>query len=337
MPTNLPNLPAGDMLALIKDLPYQARESLTIGAEIVIRDPIENILITGMGGSAIAGSVLQSICYNDKIPITVCRGMALPGWAGEKTLVIVISYSGDTDETLSMYTDATRKKCKILAVASGGKLARLAKQDGLPLVTVPRGLPPRGALGYLLIPMLAILCRSHLVDEDHLDGFDHVVGVLERAAYSTSAQNLAKRIGKSIPLIYSTPRLEGVGLRWKTVLNENSKVPAFANTMPEVAHNEILTFGNTKIPFHAVMLRDERDTLQMKRRIEALKTLLRAKGVQVTDIEIKGTSNLSKIMSAVHLGDFVSYYLAEENGVDPLSVRTIDEYKAMVRKAEGTK
>lgn len=337
MPSDLPNLPAGDMLALIKDLPYQAREALTMGSEIAIRDQIDNILIVGMGGSAIAGSVLQSICYNDKIPITVCRGMGLPGWAGEKTLVIAISYSGDTDETLSMYTDATRKKCKILAVASGGKLARLAKQDGLPLVTVPRGLPPRGALGYLLIPVLAILCRSHLVEDDHLDGFEHVVGVLERAAYVNSAQNLAKRLAGCTPLIYSTPKLEGVGLRWKIALNENSKVPAFANTMPEIAHNEILTFEHTKMPYHAVMLRDERDTLQMKRRIEALKTILRTKGVQVTDIEIKGTSNLSKIMSAVHLGDFVSYYLAEENGADPLSIRTIDEYKAMVRKAEGTK
>jgi len=337
MPSELPNTLAGDMLALIKDLPYQARESLTIGAEIAIRDSVENIIIAGMGGSAIAGSVLQSICYNDKIPITVCRGMGLPGWAGEKTLVIAISYSGDTDETLSMYTDATRKKCKILVVTSGGKLARLAKQDGLPLVMIPRGLPPRGAIGYLLIPILAILCRSHLVDEDHLDGFEHVVGVLERAAYTTSAQNLAKRLGGCIPLIYSTPKLEGVGLRWKTVLNENSKVPAFANTMPEIAHNEIVPFGNTKLQFHAVMLRDERDTLQMKRRIEALKTILRSKGVQVTDIEIKGTSNLSKIMSAVHLGDLVSYYLAEEDGIDPLSIKIIDEYKTMVRKAEGTK
>lgn len=339
IPDPVPILP-GDLLGLIKDFPNQIKEALTLGTEVIIRDPIDHIIIAGVGGSGNAGEILQSILWDDKIPVASCTGMTLPGFANAKTLVVLASYSGDADETLSVYTDATKKKCRIMAVTSGGRLARMAKQDGLATILLPRGLLPRQAYGYILFTMLAVLSRSHLC-EHHLlsfeSSFESLLTLLERSPYIQSAQALSKRLATATPLIYTTPRLEGVGTRWALTLNLSAKVHAFCSVLPNATHTNLASFGMGKQQYHVIILHDDRDPLPLKRRIEAFKQVVRQSGTQVTDIELKGISHLSKIVSACHLGDYVSYYLAETLGADPVSIKKLDEFKALVRKGEGQK
>lgn len=326
----------GDMLSVIKDFPNQIREAITLGTEIVIRDPIDNIIISGIGGSGTAGDVLQSILWEDKAAVHQCKGMTLPGYANTKTLVVCISYTGDTDEVLSVYTDATKKKCKILAITCGGKLSSMAKQDAIPTVLLPRGMLPRASYGYILFSLLAILSRSHLCG-NNLQNLDALLNLLERAPYVVSAKALASRLSTAIPIMFSTPRLHGVAMHWQANLNLNAKAQAFCSTIPDAAHTSLACFGASKHPYHAILLHDDRDPLPLKKRIDAFKHVIRSSGTQVTDIELKGLSHVSKIVSACHLGDFVSYFLSETLGTDPASTTLLDEFKALVKKGEGQK
>lgn len=334
IPSPIPIKP-GDLYSLIIDFPNQVREALTLGTDVIIRDPIDHVIIAGMGASGCAGEVLTSILWEDSTPIHTIKGMSLPAFAHKNSLVICISYSGDTSETISMYNDATKKKCKLMVITSGGKLARMAIQDGIPSVLVPRGLLPRQAYGYFVFCLLAILSRSNLC-QNHLQSFENLLTLLEHHPYQSSSQVLGKKLGGTIPVIYTTPRLEGVGNHWKISLNENAKMHAFNNTIPEACHNELCGYEHLKMPCHAILLHDDRDPPGLKKRIDAFKQVIRQHGAGVTDIELKGISHLSKIISACHLGDFVSYYAAESRGVDPFTSKPMDEYQSLVRKAEGT-
>lgn len=334
IPNPIP-IQSGDLYSLIKDFPNQVREALSLGTEIIIRDPIDRIIIAGMGASGSAGDILNSILWEDPLPIHVVKAMSLPFFAQKNSLVVCISYSGDTNETVSLYTDATKKKCKIIVITSGGKLARMATQDGIPLILIPRGLLPRQAYGYFVFCLLTILARSHLT-QNHLQSFESLITLLEHHPYESSSQILGKKLAGTIPVIYTTPRLEGVGKHWKISLNENAKILAFTNILPEACHNELCGYEQLKVPIHAILLHDDRDSLALKKRIDAFKQIIRKHGHGVTDIELKGVSHLLKIVSACHLGDYASYYVGESRGVDPFRSRLIDEYQELVQRAEGT-
>lgn len=297
-----------------------------------------NVVLCGMGGSSIGGALLESLSLDSSpVPIAVCRSYLVPRWAGADTLVVCTSYSGNTEETLSAYADAGRKGCRRFCITSGGELARLVELDGVPCVTIPGGLPPRAALPYTFVPLLRLARQIDLLsvpDED----LDETKAAIERlgAEYGDAAPNPATEVAEflqgRVPVIYSgSGILSSVNLRWRGQIQENAKTPAFGNLYPELNHNEIEGWESVDdllSRIAVVELATFDDHPAVRRRMDVTRRLLEPKAAGWRRIEPEGRSPLARVVSAVVLGDWVSYYLAAGQQVDPLPVALIDALKA---------
>jgi glucose/mannose-6-phosphate isomerase len=318
-----------DLRDVIHALPQQIREGVQLAKDVKISGDFANIVITGMGGSGIPGNLLQSVLHESKIPIIVHKDYTLPGFVGKNTLVFAISYSGNTEETLSSFKDAQKKRAAIVAITSGGKLRDLARDARVPLVLVPRDIPPRGAVAYFLFSMLTVLHNANIAKLDAAE-IKAAIEALKNPAYEQKAKQLAEELEGKIPIIYAAEPFEGVALRWKQEFNENSKVHAFYNVFSEMDHNELMAYERAKDNFHVILLRDERDHPHNKKRMDFLKQILKERKIPVTEILLKGTQPLVKIFTAIYLGDLTSYYLAKQYGVDPAETSLIEQLKKLL-------
>jgi len=304
----------------------------------------KKVVIVGMGGSSIGGELLKDYLRNvTVIPILICNDYELPAYAGKDTLVFVNSYSGETEETLSAFVEAVRRGCMIVAVTSGGHLKSLCEKLKLPCLTIPGGLPPRTALPYFFFPSLAFMEElgvASIKNEDLLE----TERVLEEISKECSPQvpleeNLAKSLAANlygtIPVIYGSGKLCAVAHRWKTQLNENSKVPCKYEVFPELNHNEVVGWEApeklTKT-FSVVLLRDPEESPRLKLRIEVTKRIALRKVGKVLEVQARGKSELARMFSLVHLGDLVSVYLAILSKIDPWPVETISKIKSELRE-----
>jgi glucose/mannose-6-phosphate isomerase len=305
----------------------------------------KNIVVTGLGGSAIGGDILRTYAMKKAdIPILVNRDYRLPAFVNQDTLVLAVSYSGNTEETLSAYEQAKSKGAQIIAVSAGGNLSEMASKDGYTVVTVPGGMVPRAATGYLFAPLALILDKLGIlqgVEED----LQETAVVLEELRIDIGPQvefatNAAKRIAKEmkdrIPVIWgSSSRTEIAALRWKAQINENAKAPAYYNIFPELNHNEIVGF---EVPEEllakmlVVILHDPADHPRVQQRMTITRSVIEDKVDNVLEIEPRGDTFLSNFYSLVYVGDYVSYYLALEYGIDPAPVEKIDFLKAELAK-----
>ncbi|MFH0870211.1 MAG: bifunctional phosphoglucose/phosphomannose isomerase [archaeon] len=304
---------------------YKLVEALDLNA---VKGTYSSVIISGMGGSAIAGLVLQSYLADDSIKLFVNQDYILPKWADKSTLVIVSSYSGNTEEAISVFKEARRKECGLIVVSIGGKLEEYAKIPRLPVVILPSGYPPRTAMGIMFFAMLRLLERLRLVESkarevlrirEELKG---QLPMLERNAIA-----LSEKFVNRIPLIYTSTRFKPIGYRWKCDFNENSKRLAFNNVFSEMNHNEGEAFENIIGNFHAIILRFEEDNRRIQQRMNLTKDIILKKGVPVTDIGVRGPSMLSKIFSAIMLGDLTSYYLAIRLKTNPNRYNFIEDFK----------
>jgi len=304
-----------------------------------------NIVIAGMGGSAIGGEILRDWLRDESsIPIEVCNDYALPAYTNEHTLVFAVSYSGETEETLTAFADAIRRKCMVIAITSGGHLLSFAKKLRLPSVVIPTGLPPRAALAYVFFP-LPILMEKMGVLASKRSEIEESVHVIKMVSEGNSPQiptennfskKLALQLKDSVPVIYGFRQYGAIAHRLKTQFNENSKVPSRYEVFPELNHNEVVGWEAsedlTKI-FSVLLIRDSDEPDGIKNRIEATKSTALQKARKVLEVYVRGEGKLAKMFSILHLGDFTSVYLAILRGIDPVPVRTIDEIKmAMKRK-----
>lgn len=342
-----------NMLGLTEQFPLQCREALAIAAEFAQnlqdRRKPTSIIITGLGGSAIGGDLVQAfVGAGSDIPVVVNRDYELPGFAGPDTLVIASSYSGNTEETLSAYDHARKKGCRLACVTSGGALAERAKRDGVPCCIVPGGRPPRASTGYLFIPTLAIVCVSTSMPANcSLSSVEEALPLLESCARrwrrevplaENPAKQLALALHGRIPIFYGSQGYRGVlAVRWKGQFNENAKVHAFANVLPEQNHNEILGWEQALQQSHrwsVVYLRDPQEPTEsprIARRVEVLRTLIGNKAEQ-HEVWAEGTTTMEKVLSLLYLGDFVSVYAALLAGVDPTEIGGINLLKAEMEK-----
>ena len=279
-------------------------------------------------------------------PAAVVRGYGLPAWVGRDTLVVAISYSGDTAETLACTADALERGCTPVCVASGGALAALAGERGLPLLSVPAGGQPRASLGYLAMPLLATLEASGLCADSSAD-VDETVALLragnealgpQAPAATHVAKQLAGRLHKKQAVVYGAGLTVPAARRWKGQVNENAKAPAFWNELPELDHNEIM--GWTSLPHVAaatlaVFLDDAKGDARLLRRAALTAAALEARGVTVERVQTRGASRLARLFSLVQLGDYASFYLALLYGVDPTPVAAIEDFKAKLAGGAG--
>ncbi|MCX6828602.1 MAG: bifunctional phosphoglucose/phosphomannose isomerase [candidate division Zixibacteria bacterium] len=340
--------PSG-MYDKIYHFPEQLEKALAIGKGINpelghYRD-IKNIIVAGMGGSAIGGDLVRSyLAGTIKIPFHVCRHYRLPEFVDRDSLVVVSSYSGNTEETLSALSDAMSRGARVACISSGGKVADIARANNFLLVELPKGFPPRAALGFSFVPLLMLVSRLKLIGEVENDISELILGLKayrDRFADDTSAENnpaktLALRLYKKIPIIYSGPELtDAVGTRWKGQICENAKCLAFNNQFAEFNHNELVGWNVIEAyrdRIIVIYLRDNDDHPRITRRMEIVRTIIEKLNVDVVDIFSHGDFALGRIFSLIQLGDFTSFYLAVLNNVDPTPVKVIDFLKGELEK-----
>ena len=322
MPTDSSN-----MLKAIEDFPQQCRTALELTKGMSVSGDIKNIVVCGMGGSAVGGDLLKAYMGKSRMPVFVVRDYKVPDFVDETTLVFAVSYSGNTEETISAFEDALKKKAKIVAVTSNGSLGQIAKK----VVKIPSGLQPRAALGYLFFPILGVLANSGIVDVKGKE-IEETLDILSKTDdFRAVGERIAKKIGLRTPIVYASELLSPVAYRWKTQFNENSKVAAFSNSFSEMNHNELVGYQNiNKNDFIAVFIRDAHDNDRIKKRMDITKEIISSR-VDVEEIFTRGECLLSRIFSGIYYGDFASYYLALANRVDPTPVTVIENLKRKLK------
>jgi glucose/mannose-6-phosphate isomerase len=304
----------------------------------------EAIVIAGMGGSAISGELLKDWA-RDKIavPIEVCREYSLPAYANEKTLVFIISYSGETEESLSVYLDAFKRGCMIMCISSGGALQKFAEKMKVPYLKVPSGFAPRAALPYLFTPLPIFLEKIGLVSRIEHEILETVSVLKDLSAVNSPdkplngnfSKKLALDICGTVPVIYGFGIYRAVAQRIKQQFNENSKFPSKWEAFPELNHNEIVgweTSGEFAKCFSVIFLRDADEPEAIRERIMITKELMFKESVRAFEIYSMGKSNLAKMSSVICIGDFVTVYLAILRGVDPTPVKTIAVLKEKMKR-----
>ncbi|SYZ72993.1 Bifunctional phosphoglucose/phosphomannose isomerase [Candidatus Zixiibacteriota bacterium] len=329
--------------------PEQLEEALAIGKKLKLDKNryrgLRNIIVAGMGGSAIGGDLVRSYLAGAlKIPMQICRHYRLPQFVSGTSLVIISSYSGNTEETLSALNDAIARKAKIICITSGGKVAEIAKKKKFPVIALPKGYPPRAALGYSFAPLLMLLGKLGFIKDPEKDIKEVILGLkayrdryaIETALDKNPAKALASRLHRKIPIIYSGPKLtDTVGTRWKGQICENAKVLAFNNQFAEFNHNELVGWNRIE-PYRdklvVIYLRDSDDHERIRMRMEIVRKLIEKQDVPIIDVFSNGNFPLGRIFSLIQLGDFTSYYLAILNDVDPTPVEVIDFLKAELEK-----
>ncbi len=337
-----------NMRKLLLEFPLQCQKAVQLGENLAIPEKFfqksGQIVVCGMGGSAIGGDILKTLLSEKlELPIWVNRSYTLLPLMNKKTLVFIISYAGNTEETLNAYKEAIKRESLIISICSGGKLRQLSKKDKIPCLLVPSGMPPRTTVGYLFISMLKILERLRGIEGGD---YDELFGVLSElrdrfAPNVPLSKNLAKSLSQElrgkIPLIYGVEGLTDiVAHRLKTQFNENSKILAFWNVFPELNHNEIVPWeGEGKVDlgqFYAIFIRDKAEGKRIKKRIEVTQSIIKEKA-KCTEIWTEGKNPLTRILSAVYTGDWLSFYLAILQEIDPTPVRMIDVLKRELGKA----
>jgi len=331
------------MRQIILDFPRQFRigveaaQGVSLKPGVLMRWP-ENIIVCGMGGSALPGDILVTLRPLD---VFSYKSYRLPPQAGNESLIICISYSGNTEETLSSFNTARSRNLPLISITTGGKLGKLSKKYDAPLVKIPGPLiPPRLALGEMFAALVQILVNHHILGPGISEEILKIEAFLESEKPENQGKKLAGKIFGKIPIIYASRRFREIGWIWKNSLNETAKVLAICNYFPELNHNETvgfwkineMQFSNEKL--YVVILRDPEDSHpRILKQMEIAKDLIEEEGIKVEFIDMKGKTMLEKIFSTVILGFWTAYWLALEYKIDPTQIKAIEEFKKRLAKA----
>jgi len=351
------------MIELLEEFPQKMKDALRLGEEFSIpanflpapdsnsfstpvsAQSFKNIVVLGMGGSAIGGNLLSDYLADElSIPIVIIRGYDIPKFVDENSLVFAVSYSGNTEETLSALKRCLEVKARVIALTSGGKLSVLTRENNFPLIKVPAGIQPRAAISYLFFPVLKALERLGLIKERNGET-EETLNILqelskEYGAKSPLKKNFAKKVAMSLyqhlPLVYgSEGLLKAVAMRWKTQINENSKWPCFWNVFPELDHNEIVGYeieSNINRQVKIIYLQDKEGLLRVEQRRKITRKIIEDKVAEFIVCPTKGKGKMARMLSLIFLGDLASYYLAILNQVDPSPVACIEDLKKELAK-----
>jgi len=336
------------MKSLLESFPEQVRAAARTGQSLSlpVHRGVRVLVVTGLGGSAIGGDLTRSVAGPQlDIPLIVNRDYDLPAFLNTSSLVFACSYSGNTEETLSAYQQARQARAPIVCITSGGRLEAMAKTDGVPVLGLPAGLPPRAALGHSLLMLLAALQTMQILP-DMGESIQETIELLERLRkrYGTlnpetanPAKSLAHSLSGRIVAIYgSNGIMDAAAYRWRSQIAENAKNLAFHHVLPEMNHNELVGWlypDDMLRRIGVVLLRDKGDHPQVQRRFDLTRELIAEKAGAMHEIWSEGDSLLARVLSTIYLGDFVSLYLAYLNGIDPTPVQVIDSFKSKLSAA----
>jgi glucose/mannose-6-phosphate isomerase len=339
-----------DMLGLLLDFPLQCKAAQEIAARAEIKlekRDFGKIVFVGLGASAAGGDLIRSYLYleNSRV-ISVFREYVLPSYVNAESLVFTLSYSGNTDETISAYAQAKESGASIIVISSGGKLKELALKDNTTFIQIPPGSPPRFALGYLSVIPLCVLAKLGLI-EPVLTDIKETIALLETlknqslAPHIASKDNIAKEVARRLwnkfAVIYSSSvHFDICARRLRSQLAENAKTLSSSQVFPDINHNEIVGWQNpAKVlkNFLVLMLRDDAMHPRVGKSMDITREIVSKQGIPTLEIYSRGKGLLSRIFSLIYIGDFISFYLAILYSTDPMPIKRIDYLKKKL--AEG--
>jgi glucose/mannose-6-phosphate isomerase len=292
---------------------------------------ITSVLICGIGGSGIGGTITsKSIADVCKVPVITCNDYHIPSFVNESTLIIASSYSGNTEETITAVKAAMAKGAQLCAITSGGELKEICEKTGSNHIVIPGGNPPRTCLGYSLTEQIFSLNHYGLIPNELIENLKSASQLLkaEDVNIKEEAKEVSKALSGKIPVLYSTDKFEPIAIRFRQQLNENSKMLAWHNKFPEMNHNEIVGWSEENKDLAVLIFRNEDDFYRTKARIDFTIGLISKHASSVTQINGKGSSYLERALYFIYLTDWVSFYLAETNNIDPIAIKSIDALKA---------
>ncbi len=323
---------------LIDGFTAQLERAIEIGEKAKLTKPllaIHNVLITGLGGSGIGGTIVSELNRSNlKVPVAVNKNYSIPGFVNDNTLVVVSSYSGNTEETLNALKEAFNKEAKIVCITSGGKVMEFAQNNGLDYITIDGGMPPRACFGYSFVQLNYILAGLGLINNDFKKDLKKSIQLLEseKSNIQNTAKEIAERIQNKIPIIYCDAGIEGVAIRFRQQINENSKMLCWHHVIPEMNHNELVGWRGSYEDHAVIFLRNENDYSRNKKRMDFTKGVAKYCSADAIEIQSKGKSGMEKALYLIHLTDWISYYLSEHRKVDAIEVEVISKLKNELSK-----
>ncbi len=326
------------MRTRIEDFTKHITEVLGISATTELtpfNGAITNVLICGLGGSGIGGTIIAQIVAQDaQCPFTINKDYKIPGFVNENTLVVCCSYSGNTEESLEMLEQAQAKNAVIACITSGGKLEEIAKEKNYNHIIIPGGHPPRGAFGYGFPPIFHLLNHYNIISEDYISQFKNAINTIneEESNIINEAKAATEKLYNKIPVIYSDANYEGVAVRFRQQINENSKMLCWHHAIPEMNHNELVGWTTKNEDLAVVIFRNEDDYFRTQKRMEVNKTVFEKYTSTIIEIYSKGNTQLERALYLVHLGDWISLLLGEKKGIDITEVDVITYLKGELAK-----
>ncbi|MDC3050223.1 bifunctional phosphoglucose/phosphomannose isomerase [Flavobacteriales bacterium] len=322
----------------ISDFTKHLTEALEIGQTTLLSEPhadIHNVLICGLGGSGIGGTIVNDlVSENINVPISATKDYSIPNFVDENTLVIASSYSGNTEETLYALEACQKRRAQIASVTSGGALEKFAKEKGFNCITIPGNQPPRAMFGYSFTQLFFLLNHYGLIDNSFISEFEKAIALLDsqEEAIKSEAKALATKLYGTTPVIYTAAGFEGVGVRFRQQINENSKMLCWHHVIPEMNHNELLGWRINTNNLGVVYFRNKCDFDRNKVRIDINKEVISKFTDNISEVWSKGDSRIENSLYHIHLGDWTSWYLSEMNEVDAIEIDVINFLKSSLAK-----
>lgn len=329
------------MNTLMKDLidafPAQLQEALNIIKSTSLkplRTTPTQVVVSGLGGSGIGGTIVAELsAFEGSMPVHVCKEYALPSWVSANTLVIISSYSGETEETLATFHQAIEKGCMIICITSGGTVAKLAAEHHLDAILIPGGNPPRACLGFSLVQLLGIFehygwLNNALTSVE--DAMNYMVS--HKSHFLSEGEALAKSIAFSLPIIYTCSGYEGVAIRFRQQLNENAKMLCWHHVFPEMNHNELVGWADKNAKIATMYFKNEDDFYRSAKRMDIVQGILSNRAGKSLELNSVGANRLERMMYWIHLGDWISWFASVERNVDAVEINVINHLKSEMSK-----
>mgnify|MGYP000891426328 CR=1 FL=1 len=329
------------MRKLVAEFPLQVEEAIAIAktAELnKVDKKFQNLVISGLGGSGIGGTIGAQLALDQlSIPSYVNKDYHLPSFVNGHSLVVLCSYSGNTEETLSAFEEAESKGAELVCITSGGKLLEIAKNKGINHIQIPAEYPPRAAFGLSFTQLLKVLEHYNLIDSSLLNQMEAVPAFLrdEEESIQSLANEIADKFMGKTPILYCAAENEGVAVRFRQQINENGKMLCWHHVYPEMTHNELVGWTIKNEDQAVLFMRTSHDHIRTQKRMDITKEVYAKYTSSILDHNAKGSNKLEQSIYWIHLGDWVSVMLAEKRGLDPVEVDVITHLKGELAKFES--
>ena len=322
----------------INDFTNQLKDAMEIGSAAQLKKSnktFKNVLICGLGGSGIGGTIVNDVVSSRvSIPILATKDYSIPNFVDDSTLVIASSYSGNTEETLYALEKCIKKNAEVCIITSGGKLKNLAEENNFNHIIIPGGQPPRAMFGYAFTELFYVLTHYGIVDESFKADFEKAINLLdaEKTDIQSQAKDLAKKMYQQTPVIYVAQGFEGVAVRFRQQINENSKMLCWHHVIPEMNHNELLGWRTNVENLAVVYFRNKLDFDRNQVRMDINKKVISKYTSNISEVWSKGDSVIENTLYHINLGDWISWYLSEMNNVDAIEIDVINYLKGELAK-----